>query len=121
MPEPLSATPAGAVLREAAVGFCGKLPARGDFVGSGLPRRFAEAWHDWLQAVLAAAASAKPSDAGADPEMCPPVGALWWSMGSPRVPRTVFATGSLPDEAVFAGMLDAGAAVSDSDFREPSR
>ncbi len=217
MPEPLSATPAGTILRGAAIGFCGKLPARGDFVTTGLPRRFAEAWHDWLQPVLAAsrralgedwlaawleapvwrfalwpgtcgpdsvlglwmpsvdsvgrhfpltfaaiasnahpalliregggflaaveglglealaddlapdaltaqlaaAASADPSDAGIDPEQCPPAGALWWSAGSPRVPRTAFATGSLPDEAAFVGMLDAGAVVSEADFREP--
>ncbi len=217
MPNPLSAAPAGTILRAAAIGFCGKLPARGDFVTSGLPRRFAEAWHDWLQLVLAAsrhalgedwlaawleapiwrfalapgtcgpdsvlglwmpsvdsvgrhfpltfaaiasnahpalliregggflaaveglglealaddlapdaltaqlaaAASADPSDAGIDPEQCPPAGALWWSAGSPRVPRTAFATGSLPDEAAFVGMLDAGAVVSEADFREP--
>ncbi len=208
MSEPLSA---------AAIGFCGKLPARGDFVTAGLPRRFAEAWHDWLQPVLAAsrralgedwlaawleapiwrfalspgtcgpdsvlglwmpsvdrvgrhfpltfaavasnvdpvaliregggflaaveglglealahdlapdalaarlaaAASAEPSDADIDPEMCLLAGALWWSAGSPRVPRTAFATRALPDEAAFVGMLDAGAMVSDADFRGP--
>jgi type VI secretion system protein ImpM len=217
MPEPLSAALAGTALRGAAVGFCGKLPARGDFVTAGLPRRFAEAWHDWLQPVLAAsrrtlgddwvaawleapiwrfalspgtcgpdsalglwmpsvdrvgrhfpvtfaavasnadpvaliregggflaavealglealsddlapdaltaqlatAASAEPSDAGVDPELCPPTGSLWWSAGSPRVPRTAFAIGSLPDEMAFVGMLDAGAVVSEADFREP--
>jgi type VI secretion system protein ImpM len=195
-----------AALRGAAIGFCGKLPARGDFVAAGLPRSFVEAWHDWLQSVLAASrhalgenwvaawleapiwrfalspgicgpdavlglwmpsvdrvgryfpltfaavmpgadpatlisegggflaavecagldaladdlapdavaarlaatASAEPNDAGTDPELCPPAGALWWSAGSPRVSRTAFATSSLPDEAVFTGMLDAG-------------
>jgi type VI secretion system protein ImpM len=30
------------------VGFLGKLPARGDFVGRGLPRGFAEPWDAWL-------------------------------------------------------------------------
>jgi type VI secretion system protein ImpM len=217
MPESLSATPAGTILHAAAIGFCGKLPARGDFVTAGLPRRFAEAWHDWLQPVLAAsrralgedwlaawleapiwrfalspgtcgpdsvlglwmpsvdsvgrhfpltfaavasnpdpvgliregggflatvealgleaiagdltpdvlvaqlaaAASAEPSDAGIDPEMCLLAGALWWSAGSPLVPRTAFATRSLPDEAAFVGMLDAGAVVSEAGFREP--
>jgi type VI secretion system protein ImpM len=217
MPEPLSAAPAGSVLRGAAIGFCGKLPARGDFVAGGLPRRFAEAWHDWLQSVLATsrralgedwlpiwleapiwrfalspgtcgpdnvlglwmpsvdrvgrhfpltfaavasdidpitliregggflaaaeglglealardlapdalaarlatAASAEPGDPGTDPEMCPPGGALWWSAGSPRVPRTAFATWSLPDGVAFVGMLDAGVVVSEADFREP--
>jgi type VI secretion system protein ImpM len=203
-------------LSAAAIGFCGKLPARGDFVASGLPRLFVETWHDWLQSVLAtsrqalgedwvaawleapiwrfalspgicgpdsvlglwmpsvdrvgryfpltfaavipgadpaslisqgggflavaecagldaladdlapdavaarlaAAASAVPNDAGTDPAICPRAGALWWSAGSPRVPRTVFATGSLPDEASFAGMLDAGS-ESPADSREP--
>jgi len=54
MPEPLIALPTGALLRGATLGFCGKLPARGDFVASGLPRRFVEPWHDWMQRVLAA-------------------------------------------------------------------
>src|SRR5713226_4821463 len=53
MPEPLSA---------AAIGFCGKLPGRGDFVAAGLPRRFTEAWHDWLQPVLAASRHALGED-----------------------------------------------------------
>jgi type VI secretion system protein ImpM len=217
MSEPLSVAPNGGILRTAAIGFCGKLPARGDFVTAGLPRRFTEAWYDWLQPVLAAsrralgedwdaawleapiwrfalspgicgpdsvlglwmpsvdrvgrhfpltfaaivgnadpglliregggflsvaeslglqalscelapdtiaaqlaaAATAEPGDAGADPELCPPAGALWWSAGSPRVPGSAFATGSLPDDAAFLGMLDAGAVVSHADFREP--
>lgn len=38
----------------AARGFCGKLPARGDFVSAGLPRRFVDPWHDWMQRMLAA-------------------------------------------------------------------
>ena len=54
MPEPLIAPPAGALLRGATLGFCGKLPARGDFVTSALPRRFVEPWHDWMQGALAA-------------------------------------------------------------------
>jgi type VI secretion system protein ImpM len=36
-----------------AVGFYGKLPARGDFVRAGLPRDFTDRWDDWLQTVLA--------------------------------------------------------------------
>ena len=71
---------------------------------------------DALAVQLGTTASAAPSDAGIDPEQCPPAGALWWSAGSPRVPRTAFATGSLPDQADFAGMIDAGARVSDADF-----
>jgi len=34
------------------VGFCGKLPARGDFVRSGLPREFTDPWDAWLQAAI---------------------------------------------------------------------
>ena len=34
-------------------GFHGKVPARGDFVGSGLPRSFVEPFDSWLQAALA--------------------------------------------------------------------
>ena len=36
------------------VGLFGKLPARGDFVRSGLPGDFVAAWDDWLQRVIAA-------------------------------------------------------------------
>jgi type VI secretion system protein ImpM len=35
-----------------AVGFFGKLPARGDFVRAGLSRRFTDRWDGWLQQVL---------------------------------------------------------------------
>lgn len=34
-------------------GFCGKLPARGDFVSRRLPRSFIDPWDAWLQAGLA--------------------------------------------------------------------
>ncbi len=34
------------------MGFFGKLPARGDFVRSGLPSSFVRPWDDWLQAAL---------------------------------------------------------------------
>lgn len=217
MSEPLSVAPTAAILRATAIGFCGKLPARGDFVTAGLLRSFVEAWYDWLQLVLATsrralgedwdaawleapiwrfalspgicgpdsvlglwmpsvdrvgrhfpltfaaltgnadpaaliregggflaaaeglglealncelapdtlaaqlatAASAEPGDAGTDPELCPPAGALWWSAGSPRVPRSAFATEALPDTVAFLGMLDADAVVSKADFREP--
>lgn len=44
---------AGGGTRAATTGFCGKLPARGDFVASTLPRRFVEPWHDWMQRMLA--------------------------------------------------------------------
>lgn len=38
---------------EAATGFFGKIPARGDFVRAGLPRSFTDPWDGWLQTVLA--------------------------------------------------------------------
>jgi type VI secretion system protein ImpM len=34
-------------------GFYGKIPARGDFVRSGLPRAFIDAWDFWLQRMMA--------------------------------------------------------------------
>ena len=54
-----SLDPAGPV----AAGFFGKIPARGDFVRSGLPRGFVDAWDAWLQRVL--------------PESRDRLGALW--------------------------------------------
>ncbi len=47
-------SPAAGVLPRAAIGFYGKLPARGDFVQAGLPRSFTDPWDRWLQRVLAA-------------------------------------------------------------------
>lgn len=47
-----SASPGGVV-----AGFYGKLPARGDFVRSGLPRDFTDPWDDWLQSVIAGSQS----------------------------------------------------------------
>jgi type VI secretion system protein ImpM len=51
VPEPVAGQP---TLPAAVAGFCGKIPARGDFVRSGLPRAFVEPWDAWLQAGLAA-------------------------------------------------------------------
>lgn len=65
MPEPVTAPPPIGILGDAAIGFCGKLPARGDFVASGLPRRFVEGWHDWMQHALAASRDALGDDWGA--------------------------------------------------------
>lgn len=42
------------------VGFFGKLPARGDFVRSGLPRSFTDPWDAWLQRGLAYTQAAAP-------------------------------------------------------------
>lgn len=44
----------GDVSRTLTVGFYGKVPARGDFVRSGLPRDFIDAWDDWLSGVMLA-------------------------------------------------------------------
>ncbi len=49
VPGPEPASPPGGM----AVGFYGKLPARGDFVRAGLPRDFTDRWDDWLQSVIA--------------------------------------------------------------------
>jgi type VI secretion system protein ImpM len=49
VPGAAPASPPGGV----AVGFYGKLPARGDFVRAGLPRDFTDRWDDWLQSVIA--------------------------------------------------------------------
>lgn len=199
--------PAGAT-----TGFCGKLPCRGDFVTAGLPRRFVEPWHDWMQRVLAASrellgeewlpawleapiwhfaldggvcgpdavvgvwmpsvdrigrhfpltlAAVVPESEVADllsgaggflaaiecagldalahdiepepltgrieaaattPRIAAENGitgseadsARWWTAGAPRVPRSAFATTTLPEAGVFAGMLDASAVVAEA-------
>lgn len=41
-----------------AVGFFGKLPARGDFLRAGLPRSFVDPWDAWLQRVIAGSKAA---------------------------------------------------------------
>jgi type VI secretion system protein ImpM len=43
-----------AAATRAAVGFFGKLPARGDFVRRDLPQNFVDAWDGWLAAGIAA-------------------------------------------------------------------
>src|SRR4051794_39585251 len=40
---------------DAAVGFFGKIPSRGDFVHAGLSSGFVRAWDGWLQRVMAEA------------------------------------------------------------------
>src|SRR3954451_16815815 len=44
--------------RDAAIGFCGKIPARGDFVRAGLPLAFADPWDRWMERMLMASRSA---------------------------------------------------------------
>lgn len=47
--------PSGTALKpDLAVGFCGKIPARGDFVELGLPRGFTEPWNGWMERMLLA-------------------------------------------------------------------
>lgn len=43
-------------------GFYGKLPARGDFVRSGLPRDFTDPWDDWLSVVMSGSRAAMGDD-----------------------------------------------------------
>lgn len=45
------------------IGWWGKLPARGDFVGRGLPPRWRAGWDDWLQRGLGLAAATLDGDA----------------------------------------------------------
>jgi type VI secretion system protein ImpM len=45
------------------VGLYGKLPARGDFVRTGLPRDFTDPWDEWLQLVMAGSRSLVGDDA----------------------------------------------------------
>jgi type VI secretion system protein ImpM len=42
----------------AAIGFCGKIPARGDFIRTGLPRAFTEPWDHWMERMIAASRAA---------------------------------------------------------------
>ena len=54
MPEPLSIGTFASSLRDGALGFYGKIPARGDFVRNGLPHAFVDPWDRWLQQGIAA-------------------------------------------------------------------
>ena len=40
--------------KEATAGFCGKIPAHGDFVSRNLPDEFLDPWNQWTQTVIAA-------------------------------------------------------------------
>ena len=37
---------------QTAIGYYGKVPTKGDFVGRGLPRTFVDPWDQWLQAAI---------------------------------------------------------------------
>jgi type VI secretion system protein ImpM len=58
VPEILTSVAYARILRHAAIGFHGKIPARGDFVQSGLPRTFTDPWDGWMQRMVAASRSA---------------------------------------------------------------
>jgi type VI secretion system protein ImpM len=58
MPQGVTRTPAAGSSVEAAIGFCGKIPARGDFVRAGLPRAFADPWDRWIGQMIAASRAA---------------------------------------------------------------
>lgn len=53
MPEPVSGGTLSLSLRDCTLGFFGKIPARGDFVRSGLPHAFVDPWDRWLQQGMA--------------------------------------------------------------------
>jgi type VI secretion system protein ImpM len=44
--------------RDTTIGFCGKIPGRGDFVRAGLPLAFADPWERWMERMLRASRSA---------------------------------------------------------------
>jgi type VI secretion system protein ImpM len=213
MPEPMTIGTIGSSLRDCALGFYGKIPARGDFVRNGLPHAFVDPWDRWLQQAIAAsqaelgdawmaawleapiwsfalgpgvcgpdavlglwmpsvdrvgrhfpltlaalvpagdardlardnggflfaaeqaglaavesdlepeglaervlgAAEAPPADPGIDPTAYPGGKALWWTEGSPRVPRCAFTSDALPDEATFVKMIDSGSTITPAD------
>lgn len=54
MPEALIGAASSGLLRDAAIGFCGKIPGRGDFVQAGLPRAFVDPWDAWMQRMILA-------------------------------------------------------------------
>lgn len=128
MPEPVTQAAPPAELRGVAVGFCGKLPARGDFVGSGLPRRFVEPWHDWLQRMLFASrqclgAEWLPAWLGAPvwrfalgPGLCGPAAVLGlWMPSVDRVGRHFPLTlAAVTQAAEPDALLDAGSGFLDA-------
>jgi type VI secretion system protein ImpM len=52
--EPLTGTAGFSRWHDCAIGFYGKIPSRGDFVRSGLPRGFINPWDAWLRGGIAA-------------------------------------------------------------------
>jgi len=58
VPEILTSAAHGKISRPAKIGFHGKIPARGDFVQSGLPRSFVDPWDGWMRRMIAASRAA---------------------------------------------------------------
>jgi type VI secretion system protein ImpM len=54
VPEHVTGGEPNSLPRDAAIGFYGKIPARGDFVCVSLPRSFVDPWHAWIERMLAA-------------------------------------------------------------------
>jgi type VI secretion system protein ImpM len=50
------------IFADAAIGFLGKIPARGDFVRVGLPRGFADPWDGWMERMLVGSRSGMGED-----------------------------------------------------------
>jgi type VI secretion system protein ImpM len=57
VPQALTSAADAGFLRNAAIGFHGKIPARGDFVHAGLPRTFTDPWDEWMQRMVGASRS----------------------------------------------------------------
>jgi hypothetical protein len=110
-------------------GFWGKLPSRGDFLGTGLPKAVVETWDSWISASLAASQAAMGEDwqpawmeapvwcffasagcFGSDSVSgvwMPSVdtGTLWWTEGGPRVAACRRTFAGLPPPENFMSML----------------
>jgi type VI secretion system protein ImpM len=54
VPEHVTDGQSTSLFGDAATGFYGKIPARGDFVCVGLPRGFVDPWHAWIERMLVA-------------------------------------------------------------------
>ena len=63
----------GPVEPEILRGFTGKIPVRGDFVHAGLPRDFADRWHDWQSRAVIAGSRTLMGDAWLDAFLEAPV------------------------------------------------
>lgn len=117
-------------------GFYGKIPGRGDFVRSGLPRAFVAAWDEWLSVVLPLSRAALGEEAWLAAWMeapvwrfvlpagaCGPDAALGlWMPSVDRAgrhfPLTLAATfaGDGPEEAWLDAAEDAGRTALESDI-----